>query len=192
MWLPLLALSLAGVFADYPLLLRVGSAGFADLRLAATPEGMTPFSILLFLALHYAAPVLLPIFALSLALWTYYYIRWALDIRVQAAGVRRIVAWGLLPLTLEKILVGILRLVCRSGCDSMNPAATNLAFFLDAKATPVFWYELARGADLFSIWALCVLSIALARDAESETAAVAPGLLLFWLFANLTRAGLLG
>jgi hypothetical protein len=191
-WPPLLALGLAGAYADYPLLLRYGASGFADLRLAATPDGMTPFSILVFLGLTHAAMVLLPVMALATSFWMFHYIRFALDIRVQAAGVRGIIAWGLLPLAVERLLAGALRLVCKSGCDLMNPAATNLAFFLNNKATSVFWYELARGVDVFNVWALCVLSIALARDAESTPEAIAPGLLLFWLFPNLTRAWLLG
>lgn len=191
-WLPLLVLALAGAFAEYPLLLRYGSAGFADMRLAATPDGMTPFAILVFLGLTYSAPVLPPVLALATAFLMFNYIRFALDIRVQAAGVSRIVAWGLLPLAMERILVGALRLLCKSGGDLMNPAATNLAFFLDSKATSVFWYEFARGVDVFGVWALCVMSIALARDAESTPEAVAPGLLLFWLLANLARGWLLG
>jgi hypothetical protein len=190
-WLPLLALGLAGTLADYPLLLRYGSSGFADLRLAVTPDGMTPFSILVFLGLTYSAPVLLPVLALATAFLMFNYIRFALDIRVQAAGVSSIVAWGLLPLALVRILVGALRLLCKSG-DLINPAATNLAFFLDGKMTSVFWYEFARGVDVFNVWALWVTSVALARDAESTPEAIAPGLLLFWLLANLARAWLLG
>jgi hypothetical protein len=191
-WLPLLGLSLAGAWADYPLLLRYGSSGFADMRLAATPDGMTPFSILVFLGLTYLAPVLLPVLALATAFLMFNYIRFALDIRVQAAGVSRIVAWGLLPLAMERILVGALRLLCKTGYDLMNPAATNLAFFLDGKMTSVLWYEFARGVDVFNVWSLWVTSVALARDAESTPEAIAPGLLLFWLLANLARAWLLG
>lgn len=192
LWPPLLLLTLAAGFADYPLLFRYRAAGFADLRVQATPDGMTSFSILAFVGLSYLAAVLLPLGALIAGWWMRTYLDWALDTRVPRPGVRRIVAWGFLPLTVERLGVGVIRLLCRNDCNLVNPLATNSAFFLDSKNVSIFWYECARGVDVFSAWTVVIVSLALAKHAEERPGPVAVGLLLLWLGATLFRAWLLG
>lgn len=191
-WVPLLILGAAGTFADYPLLFKLTPAGLAEARLQATPEGLTPFAILFYLAMRWAAPILLPAAALLTGRFQRFYLMWVLDNKMDKAGISRIAAYGMLPLALERILAGTLALVCSGDCDRLNPAATNLAFFLDPKETSVFWYELARGVDLFVIWSVWALSAALARYAEEKQVNVWPGTAVLWGTALLLRSLLLG
>lgn len=191
-WAPLLILGIAGAFADYPLLFKLSPAGLAEARLQATPEGLTPFAILFFLALRWAAPILLPAAALLTGRFQRFYLLWVLDNKMDRAGISRITAYGMLPLALERVLAGTLALVCSADCDRLNPAATNLAFFLDPNETSAFWYEFARGVDLFVLWSVWALSAALARYAEEKPVSVWPGTAVLWATALLLRSLLLG
>jgi len=192
LWVPLLTLAAAGALASYPLLFRLRPAGLAQARLDATPEGMTAFSIIVFLGLRFAAPVLLPLCAWVTGHFARAYVHLVLDQKVSTGGTVRIAAYGFLPLALERLIVGIVLLACGNGCDRFNPVASNLAFFFDPSVTAVFWYELARGADLFAFWALWATSWALGEFSEESPNAIWPALAVLWAAGLLLRAWLLG
>lgn len=192
LWIPLLTLAVAGALASYPLLFRLRPAGLAQARLDATPEGMTAFSIFVFLGLRFAAPVLLPAAAWVTGQFARAYLHLALDLKVETAGAVRIAAYGFLPLAAERLMVGIVLPACGSGCDRFNPVASNLAFFFDPTRTSGFWYELARGADLFAFWALWATSWALAEFSEESPHAIWPGVAALWAAGLVLRAWLLG
>lgn len=191
LWVPLLVLGGAATFADYPLLLRLGGAGLAQLKLDNTPAGLLPFGVMAFLAMRWAAPVMLPMMAVVTGRFLGFYALWFLDQKVDRAAIPRIAAYGMLPLALERMLTGTVTLVCGGDCDRFNPVATNLAFFFDATETSPFWYELARGLDVFGLWALWATSAAAGEIAEEKPAHICPVIAALWLSALLLRSVLL-
>lgn len=191
LWLPLALLGATATFADYPLLLRITSAGVAQAKLSNSPEGLTSFSILVFLALQWAAPVLLPLGAVLTGRLLAFYVTFFLDNKVAAAPVVRIAAWGMLPLGLERVLTGAVTLACGANCDRFNPVATNVAFLLDPKQTEVFWYDAARGLGILAVWAVWSLSAALGHFAEEKTSRIWPAVAVLWAVLLVMRSWLL-
>lgn len=191
-WVPWGVLALAAGFADYPRLFRLGGAAFAQARMDATPEGMFPGSILFYLGLSYAAPLLLPLASWMAGRLLALYTQFVLDVKVGRRDIVRVVAFGFLPLAIERTLVGGLILLCGSSCDPLNPLASNLAFFLNPKETQVFWYEMARSVDLFSVWTIVLLGKSLGGRMEWPASRFLPGLLIVWVLGVIFRAWLLG
>lgn len=192
LWLPLVVLGATTAFANYPALFQLGRPKVLQMRLDATPDGMHPLSIVIFLFLMIFAPLLLPLGAWLAGVLMHFYLRDILGIRVSSRRVLCFTAYGLLPLGVEQLLIGALRLFCRAGdCNLFNPLAANLAFFLNAKTTPVFWYEFAKGADVFSFWAALVLCLGLADVAELETVGIVIPVVLVWVGIALVNAWLL-
>ena len=149
-WLPLVVLGMTAAFANYPAIFQLGRREFLQVRLDATPDGMYPISLAILLFLTFFAPLLLPLAAWLTGLLMNFYIRHVLDIRVSCSRVVCFTAYGLLPLGVEQLLIGVLRLFCRGDCNLFNLVAANLAFFLNAKTTPVFWYEFAKGTSFLA------------------------------------------
>lgn len=190
-WIPLVALGMAAAFADYPLLVKLGAAELANARLSATPAGMTSFSILFFLGLKYSSPVLLPWFAWFTAACLSQYIHFVLDLDVAKRDVFRVSVYGCLPLAVERTLAGVISLICGSDCDRFNPLASNLAYFLDAKTTSIFWYEMAKGIDVFAVWAFFCVAWGLAAAIEEPRGRVLPETLVLWLAILSVKSWLL-
>ncbi len=191
LWLPLVVLGVTAAFANYPAIFELGRQEFLQMRLDATPDGMYPISLAILLLLTFFAPLLLPLGAWLTGLLMNFYIRHLLDIRVSRSRVVCFTAYGLLPLAIEQLLIGVLRLFCRGDCNLFNPVAANLAFFLNVKTTPVFWYEFAKGVDIFSCWAAIVLCLGLAVVAELEPWLIVPPVILVWAGTALFNAWLL-
>lgn len=191
LWLPLAVLGMTAAFANYPAIFQLGRHRFLQMRLDATPNGMYPMSLAIFLFLTLFAPLLLALGAWLTGSLMNFYIRHILDIRVSRRQVVCFTAYGLLPLAIEQLLVGFLRLFCRGDCNLFNPVAANLAFFLNVKTTPLFWYEFAKGADLFSCWAAVVLCQGLAVVAELEPWLIMFPVILVWVGTTLLNAWLL-
>ena len=190
--LPLLLLGVASALPNYALLLRYGATQLIQLKLDTTPGGMFPSSIFMFTGLAWLSPFLLPL-AVLLAAWILdYYVGFFLDSTVQGSELRRLVAWGFLPLAFQKLLEGILVLACGRECDLFNPLASNLAFFFDSKQTDVFWYEMARGVELFAAWAVIITGRAMATRYDSSLAAVITGVAAVYWLAVFLRSSLLG
>ena len=190
-WLPWSLLALAAGFADYPRLLRLGAAAFAQARIDATPNGMFPGSILFYLGLSYAAPLLLPLASWVVGRLMALYTQFVLDVKVKRQDIVRIMAYGFLPMALERTLVGALILLCGPSCDPLNPLASNFAFFLKPKETQVFWYEMARSVDLFSIWTMVLLGKSLGALMEWPASRFLPGFVFVWAVGVMVRAWLL-
>ena len=190
-WISLATLGAAAAYANYPLLLQLTPAGLAQAKLDNTPQGMTSFSVLVFLGMWWAAPVLLPLCAWVASRAMRFHIGWVLDLTIERNGVSRITACGFLPVALGNALTGTVALLCGGSCDRFNPVATNLAFFLDPAKTDVFWYEMARGVDVFSLWAIVATSLALGKFAEEKPGRIWPGLAALWVAALVLRALLL-
>lgn len=192
LWLPLVVLGATAAFANYPVLFQLGRPKILQMRLDATPDGMHPLSIVVFLFLMIFAPLLTPLGAWLAGVLMHFYLRNILDIRVSSRAVVCFTAYGLLPLGVEQLLIGVLRLFCRAGdCNLFNPVAANLAFFLNAKTTPVFWYEFAKHADVFSCWAALLLCLGLAALAELEPSVIVIPVVLVWVGMALVNAWLL-
>lgn len=185
-------LGLANALPSYALLTRYGPTQLIQLKLDTTPGGMFPTSIFFFTTLNWAAPLLLPLAVLAAAWVLNYYVGFFLDTKVQGSETRRLLAWGFLPLAFQKLLAGIIVLACGRECDLFNPLATNVAFFLDSKMTDVFWYEVARGADLFALWAIVITGRAIAVRYERSAPAVTIGVAALYLIAVFARSSLLG
>jgi hypothetical protein len=179
-------------FAEYPPILRYGWIDLAQMKLKSTPSGMTRSTILLFTVFIWAAPLLLPIFAWLAGRFMNLFVHYALDLDVDRTQVVRVTAYGLLPLALERIVVGALRIGCHGGCDVFNPLAANLAFFLPSKSMEIFWYELARGVDLFWLWAVVVVCLGVAELTERRPAELVFPAVFVWVVATVGRAALLG
>jgi hypothetical protein len=192
LWLPLVALGASAAFANYPAFFRLGRSNFLQMRLDATPDGMYPSSLAILLFLTVAAPFLLPFGAWLTGLLMDLHIHYVLDSDVSRAQVVCFTAYALLPLALERLLIGSLRLACREDCNLFNPLAANLAFFLDVKTTAVFWYEFARGADIFSCWAALVLCLGLAAYAARKPSHMVFPVVFTWVGTALVNAWLLG
>lgn len=189
---PLLLLGVANALPSYVLLLRYGATQLIQLKLDTTPGGMFPTSIFFFTAFTWASPFLLPLAALAAAWVLTYYVGFFLDTKVQGSELRRLVAWGFLPFAIQKLLAGIIVLACGRECDLFNPLATNLAFFLDSKQTDVFWYEMARGLELFALWAIVIAGRAIATRYERSASAVIIGIAALYLIALFAHSSLLG
>lgn len=192
LWFPLVVLSAAAIFSEYPGLGRYGWRTLAQRRLDLTPDGMHATSLLIFVGLMWFAPLLFPGYAWLLGRFVHLYINYAMDMGADRAGVVRVTAYGFLPLAAERLLAGALKLACQEDCNLFNPLAANLAFFLNAKTTSVFAYELARGADLFALWAIILVCAALGAFAEVKPSRFAFPLVFTWTAACLIRAWLLG
>jgi hypothetical protein len=192
LWLPLVVLGATTAFASYPVLFPFGRDNFLQMRLDATPDGMCPTGIAVFLFITLAAPFLLPFGAWLTGLLMDFYIRYVLDTDVSRTQAVCFKVYGLLPLALERLLIGILRLVCLETCNLFNPLAANLAFFLNVKGTAVFWYELARGADIFSCWAALVLCRGLGAAAELKPSRLIFPVVFSWAGIAFVHAWLLG
>lgn len=190
--LPLLLLGAANAFPNYALLFRYGASQLVQAKLDTTPSGMFPSSIFFFSAFTWAAPFLLPLVALAAAWVLTFYVSFFLDTKVHSGELRRLVAWGFLPLAFQKLLAGSIVLACGRDCDQFNPLGTNAAFFLDAKQTDVFWYEMARGVELFALWAMVITGRAIAARYQRSTPAVTLGLTALYCFAVFLRSSLLG
>lgn len=191
LWVPLLVLAVAGGLADYPFLLLLGPTRLTAARLEATPEGMRPLGIIFFLALTFAAPVLLPALAWATGRVMNVYLGLLLDAAVERREVVRVTAWGFLPLAVERLLVAGLQIACSSDCKWFNPLASNTAFFLDPTSTAIFWYEAARGLELFSLWTLATVALGLAGLSQQPARFLLPPLVLGWLVLLLVKAWLL-
>lgn len=192
LFLPLILLALAGALPGVALLLHYGGPQLVQAKLDTTPGGMFPSSIFLFVALTWVAPLLWPVLALAAAWLLDYYMGFFLDARTSRSELRRLVAWGLLPLAIERVLAGMLIVFCGEECDLFNPLASNVAFFLQSQETEVFTYELARGLDVFSVWAVVITGRAIAARYERSVGAVAAGIAALFLLAVAARAWLLG
>lgn len=192
LWLPLVVLGATTAFANYPALFQLGRPTVLQMRLDATPDGMHPLSLVIFLFLMIFAPLLLPLGAWLAGRLMHFYLRNILGIRVSSRRVVCFTAYGLFPLGIEQLLIGVLRLLCRArDCNLFNPVAANLTFFLNAKTTPVFWYEFVKGADVFSCWAALVLCLGLAAVAEVEPSVIVIPVVLVWAGMVLVNAWLL-
>ncbi len=191
LWFPLLLLALAGALAAYPLLLRLGPTRLVDARLRSTPEGMTGTAILFFLFLQFAAPLLLPVAAWMGGELMHWWVSFGLDAGTERRQVRRVVAYGFLPLAAQPLLAAGISLLADSEGNPFNPLASNVAFFLNPNQTSVFWYELAGGLDVFSLWALVATALGLAGLSRQPALIVFPPLALVWLAALALKAWLL-
>src|SRR5262245_33756414 len=172
---PLLLLGVANALPHYARLAHFGSTQLMQERINATPGGMYPSSMFLFTGITWLSPVLLPLFVLISAWLLEYFVGFALDTKVVRAEMRRLTAWGFLPLAVQAALAGVIILACRQDCAWFNPLASNVAFFMDAKETSVFTYELARGLDAFAVWAIVVTSRAIASLYDRGALAVGFG-----------------
>lgn len=190
--IPLLLLGLANALPSYALLLRYGATRLIQLKLDTTPGGMFPTSIFFFTTLNWLSPFMLPLAVLVAAWALNYYVGFFLDTKVQHSELRRLVAWGFLPLAFQGFLAGMIALLCGRECDLFNPLATNLAFFLDSKQTDVFWYEVARGAELFALWAMVITGRAIAARYQRSATAVTIGVAALYVVAVFMRSSLLG
>jgi len=190
--LPLLALGAAQALPNYALLFHFGATRLIQAKLNTTPEGMFPSGVFFFVGLTWISPLLFPALALLGAWLLEYYVGFFLDTKMNRGEMRRLVAWGALPLAAQGLLAGLLMLLCRDACDRFNPLASNLAFFLNAKETEVFWYEMARGVDLFSIWSVLIAGRAIATRFERDALSVTLGVAALFLLATFIRSSLLG
>ena len=191
MLIPLLILGAAATYADYPVLLKLRPAGLAQLKLDNTPAGLTAFGVMVFLAMRWAAPFLLPAWAWLTGRVLRFYVLWVLDQKVDKTGVARLTAWGMLPLALERLLTGTVTLLCAGNCDRFNPIATNIGFFLDPTTTSPFWYEFARGLDVFGAWAVWTAGASVAQFTEEKPSRVCPAIAALWLAGLMMRSLLL-
>ena len=189
---PLLLLGAANALPHYARLAHFGATQLMQERMNATPGGLYPSAAFLVMALTWLSPLLLPAFAVVSAWLLEYFVGFALDTKVSRAEMRRLTAWGFLPLAMQAVLAGIVVLACREDCTWFNPLASNAAFFLDPKQTSVFTYELARGADAFALWAIVILGIAIGARYERSPAAISFGVGVLYGGAVLARALLLG
>jgi len=192
LWFPLIFLAATAAFAEYPRLVRLGAAEFAQARLDATPDGMYASAVFFYLAFTWMAPLLAPAAAVVTGIILAAYCRYALDIQVERLHVISTMAYGFLPLGFERLLTGALRIFCPASCNPLNPLASNTAFFLPAKSTAVFWYEAARGLDIFSLWALVLAARTLSSALEEPFGRLFPPLAVLGAAALLLRAWLLG
>lgn len=186
--LPMCLLAVTSGLADYYLLLQSGPTELVQARIEATPTGMTPFSVLFFLALTFAAPILLPLGVWIVAEMMNGYLYLILDLRVARLHVRRVVAYGFLPLAIERLLTVVFLFVGLPESNPFNPLASNPAFLFDPASTSIFLYEFVRGFDAFSVWALVIVASGLAAVGEERLRYVLPPLVLAWLVWILTKA----
>lgn len=189
---PLLLLGFANTLPHYGLFYHFGVTRLVQARLDTTPGGMYPSSVFFFLALTWAAPFLLALLLLFGAWLLEYYVGFFLDSKVTRSEMRRLAAWGALPLAVQGLLAGAIVLLCRESCDPFNPLATNVAFFFNSKETSIFAYELLRGVELFNIWAIAITGRAIAARYERSTPAVCLGVAVLYFAAVFIRAQLLG
>ena len=190
--LPLALLAVAGALPSYVLLGRYGMTHLIQLRMNSTPDGLYPMGAFFFSALTWLAPFVLPVVALACGWLLNLYVGFFLDTKTARAEMLRLTAWGFLPLGLQKALACGVELLCDDGCNRFNPLATNAAFLLDTRQTEVFWYELARGMDLFAVWAIAITAIAIGARYQRSTVAVAMGVALLYFVAVLLRSHLVG
>lgn len=190
--IPLLLLGAANALPSYALLARYGIRHVVQTRLDATPDGMFPLGVFFFTTLTWLSPFVLPVMAFVAAFLLDLYVGFALDTKVSRSELRRLVAWGALPLAIHSVIAGILVTACGKQCNEFNPLAANLAFFFDPKATEVFWYELARVLDVFSLWAIFITGQAIAARYQRAAAAVTFGVAALFFSAAFLRAWLLG
>jgi hypothetical protein len=147
-WIPLVLLAASAAFANYPTLFRLGARDFLQARLEATPDGMYPVAMTLFLFMTVLWPLVLPLATWLTGLSMDFYLRYILGARMKDKQAMRLTVYGLLPLGFQQLLIGSVRLLGGDTENLFNPLATNLAFGLNPKTTTVFWYEFARGADV--------------------------------------------
>lgn len=190
--IPLLLLGAASTLPNYALVFHFGAGRLLQAKLDNTPSGMYPSSVFFFMGIIWLAPLLLPALALVAAWLLESYVGFFLDTKVQRSEMRRLVAWGMLPLAVRGFLAGTLVLICREACEPFNPLASNAAFFLNAKDTEIFWYEMARGVDLFAVWAVIITGRALAGRYERSATAVTFGVAMLFLLATFIHCSLLG
>jgi hypothetical protein len=190
--LPLILLAVGNALPNYALLIPMGAAGLADTKVQSTPDGMYAASVLFFMGLTWLSPLVLPARILVTGWLMDYYVGFVLDTRTRRSELLRLAAWGALPIALERLLSGIIVLACGRVCNLFNPLAANAAFFLDAKETPIFWYEMARGLDAFAGWSIWVTATALAARYQRSAGAITCALAFLWFAAIATRAWLLG
>jgi len=190
--LPLVTLGVANALPNYALLIPMGAAGMADTKVQSTPDGMYAASVLFFMALVWLSPLVLPARVLLTGWLMDYYVGFVLDTKTKRSELLRLAAWGALPIAVERALSGIIVLACGRECNLFNPLAANAAFFLDAKETPIFWYEMARGVDAFAAWSIWVTAAALATRYQRSTVAIAVALTFLWFAVIAVRAWLLG
>jgi len=188
---PLLLLGAANALPNYALYAHYGSR-LIQAKLNTTPSGMFPSGVFSFMVLTWAAPLLLPLLALLAGWLLNFYVGFFLDTKVLRSETLRLVAWGFLPLAMQGVLAGTLVLLCRDACDRFNPLATNAAFFLNSKDSDVFWYEMARGVDIFAVWAVLITGRALAARYERSLFAVTLSVATLFLLAIFIRSSLLG
>jgi hypothetical protein len=209
LWFPLLLLAAAGAAADYPTLWRIGPTHLVDAWTQQTPEGLPALAVLCFLVSQYLAPVLLPLAALAAGWLLSNHLGLVLDVRLSegspfhperrksqghaAVSVKRaafrLTAWAFLPLAAERFLVSLLRwLRLNVEANPFNPLASNLGFFLDPTNVPPFWYRLASGLDVFSIWTIALAALALAGFSKKPAILIWPILAFAWLLALVLKA----
>ncbi len=191
LWLPLAALALAGALADYPLLFELGKVQLADVKLRSTPAGLTPVTMLIFLVFEFAAPLLLPLAAWGAGEFMHFWLLFVMDARVARREVLGVTAYGFLPLAIRGVLEHILHWVRNPENNPFNPLASNVAFFFNSVETAPFWYEFARGVDLFAIWAMIATALGLAGLTKRSAAVLLAPLVAAWMLALLVKAWLL-
>jgi hypothetical protein len=191
-WLPLGLLCTGGIAAEYPTLFKLGATKFLQMRLDDSPDGMSPASILIFLGLAIVAPVLLPLSSLAMGWLLEGYLRYVEGAWLKRAQALRITVFGFAPVAIQQLFAGAMKLALGARCDAFNPVATNVAFFFAPQKIPVFWYEAARGADVFSVWAVLLIALALAAITEAKPRKMVIPVAAVWICGILGRAWLLG
>lgn len=192
-WFPLLVLAVAGGAADYPMLSRFGATGLIDARLQQTPSGLSSLQVLFFIASQYAAPVLLPIAAWIAGLFLSSYVVFVLDARVKRRQVVAVTAWAFLPAAFERLLSGAFRWFrLNPDANPFNPVASNLGFFLDPTSVRPFWYSLASGVDVFSLWTVVLAAVALGSLSRKPASSVFPAVVFAWVVGGLLKSAILG
>jgi len=192
-WFPLLVLALAGAAAHYPMLSRLGATGLIDTRLQQTPSGLSSLKVLSFIASQYAAPLLLPITALVAGLFLSSCLILVLDARLKRRQVVAVTAWAFLPLAFEQILEGAFRWFrLNPDANPFNPLASNLGFFLDPTGVSPFWYGLASGVDVFSLWTIVLAALALGALGHKPASSVFPAVILVWIVGVFLKSAALG
>lgn len=176
-WAPWLISATLGLAFAYTVQQRVGFEQLAENAIKVSPkqaeqlDRLQPaeraqqmqFMAAFFKGLLYAIPLLSVVFGLIIATVLMLTFNFGLGAQVPFKTSLAIVFYAYLPMAVLSNLIVIASMLApgfaAEGFNLENPAATNLAAFLDPTSTSRGLYTLAVGVDIFNIWTVILLGI---------------------------------